>query len=1192
MRLIPEGPEVPDDLLRAHEKGDTVFLCGSGVSIHAGLPSFADLVEAVYGAHHERWEDHPREDEAMGRRDYELVLDHLQTRLGSGIRHVVARELLSAEDHDLSSHQVLLKLCRYGRRYPRILTTNYDQLFEQAWLVDQDSSIPTHVLKAMPYQKKPECTGILYLHGRVEKDRNSPANDSIILTSSDFAEAYVSGWASAYLYDAIRAHSMVLVGYSAEDPLFRYLMKAIDADRRRLGGFNKVYAFAECEPGEEAVTISTWQELGIAPILYDPTEEHIALHRTLEEWLSCRENPRHWRKEAVGATFSKLPSDVSSVAIERAIGILRYHDPTSLLEDTSAAPEWVSELTKRGFFDDYDRSPAYWVANRLDDPEMIKTCAGLDAVDTRTARAIAQELQYGSRLSTSVRRKAWRLILATKHPAQDAHQLLDWHGIEEQLESGDSDYHVRVDIADLLSPALVIRRPFPFMDSSESPGDRLWDYLRAEYMRKLYPGSSAILRHWPNTVADNRDLVQILTRTMDAALEQATDIGLEASQTVPSVAPHQQNRSESGFLPITRVIVEAWSRLMSLDLEEGRLVVKQWRLRPHVLFTRLVLFAHMHNAYTEVEIGTLVRRLDDRSFWNPGLQVELMRLLVARWSEVPESDREAIEQRWCVGPPRDLYADDAFSSEDDWEFHLDSHRFRRLSRLLGAGHAVKPASTRMLAAIGDRRGWESYTDDQADFATWTESGMGPQGNPELLADVGDAELIDEVRRLREADPFEQGGIWDIFCAREPGRALLGLEAASGTETLGWAWRSLFSATGQSHDEDLLARIAGHLSEMQPDRLADILYGASSWLQQTAKVVLATGLGGVDTVFRLWDRLFALAAVDDGRDEEFGSNDRLAARAYSEPGGLLALCLIEALENTGVADDTDATSHIADRVTRMVNADCRAGLIGRIVLASQMSSLGYHMPDLTRHLLLPRFLTNDAEAVLLRRAYFGMGQIAAPLIHNEILGCSRFELARSDYSDLDIESATCSILKIAVVRRLDPESEYILEPHDLKRRLTEALPKARSWAAWYLWRQSLPGDREAFDATEHWRRVSGPILKESWPRDAHFRCQQVSVRFAEMALGAGDAVPDAVQTVLEFIAPFKLYAVSRLVRPHKSSGVIDNYPLHVIQLLNGILGASPTVIPGGLDETLNRCRAGDDRVDRSDEYWRLKALVRK
>ena len=160
----------------------------------------------------------------------------------------------------------------------------------------------------------------------------------------------------------------------------------------------------------------------------------------------------------------------------------------------------------------------------------------------------------------------------------------------------------------------------------------------------------------------------------------------------------------------------------------------------------------------------------DATFWDAGLQVELMRLLVARWTEISAGDREAIEQRWCVGVPRNLYVDDAFSSEEEWEFHLDSHRFRRLSRLDEAGHSVRPASMRMLSATRERRGWESYTDDQADFAAWTESRMGPQGNPELLADVRDSELLAEVRQLRESDPFEQGGIWEIICAREPTRA--------------------------------------------------------------------------------------------------------------------------------------------------------------------------------------------------------------------------------------------------------------------------------------------------------------------------------------------------------------------------------------------------------------------------------------
>src|SRR5882757_7409345 len=44
MRFIANGPDVPEDLLIARDKGDVIFFCGAGVSqACAGLPNFERL---------------------------------------------------------------------------------------------------------------------------------------------------------------------------------------------------------------------------------------------------------------------------------------------------------------------------------------------------------------------------------------------------------------------------------------------------------------------------------------------------------------------------------------------------------------------------------------------------------------------------------------------------------------------------------------------------------------------------------------------------------------------------------------------------------------------------------------------------------------------------------------------------------------------------------------------------------------------------------------------------------------------------------------------------------------------------------------------------------------------------------------------------------------------------------------------
>lgn len=47
MRFISNGPIIPDILLRERDAGRVVFLCGAGVSIPAGMPTFMELTKFV-----------------------------------------------------------------------------------------------------------------------------------------------------------------------------------------------------------------------------------------------------------------------------------------------------------------------------------------------------------------------------------------------------------------------------------------------------------------------------------------------------------------------------------------------------------------------------------------------------------------------------------------------------------------------------------------------------------------------------------------------------------------------------------------------------------------------------------------------------------------------------------------------------------------------------------------------------------------------------------------------------------------------------------------------------------------------------------------------------------------------------------------------------------------------------------------
>src|SRR3546814_19085643 len=84
----------------------------------------------------------------------------------------------------------------------------------------------------MPAVGSPEFVGALHLHGRVADRMLNLSQTDLVLTAPNFGEAYMrNGWASRTVYDLMRRYTLVLVGYSADDPPMRYMLEATEEGR-------------------------------------------------------------------------------------------------------------------------------------------------------------------------------------------------------------------------------------------------------------------------------------------------------------------------------------------------------------------------------------------------------------------------------------------------------------------------------------------------------------------------------------------------------------------------------------------------------------------------------------------------------------------------------------------------------------------------------------------------------------------------------------------------------------------------------------------------------------------------------------------------------------------------------------------------------------------------------------------------
>ncbi len=434
MRFRPDGPDIPDELVALQEKGDTIFICGAGVSRMVGLPSFGGLVESVYKELGEDWQQHPAEREVMeagGRlaNQYDRVLRILERRLAASdlpqqhrmrerIRAAVRRALMPPDEADLSSHLALFELSRDREGQPRIVTTNFDTLFERSWFQKHGKVTTSHANSAMPQPKASGFRGVLHLHGRLADKwpALSLTETDLVLTSAEFGDAYLrSGWASRYVYDLVRAHTVVLVGYEADDPPMRYLLEVLESDRERFSDLHNVFAFAPSEPRDETLTAELWKAKGVEPILYRPNgNDHSPLYDSLREWRHYDADPTVWRREQLRPMLAAAPKSRAKEDLQRCASLLGHGDASRLLRELSPSPDWLAPLSEHAVFGPDKARPGEWIAGRLNDAEMIRASVELTALDDQSIWYIEHAIEQNRGDLSAVRLTAWQLILRAK----------------------------------------------------------------------------------------------------------------------------------------------------------------------------------------------------------------------------------------------------------------------------------------------------------------------------------------------------------------------------------------------------------------------------------------------------------------------------------------------------------------------------------------------------------------------------------------------------------------------------------------------------------------------------------------------------------------------------------------------------------------------------------------------------------
>ena len=655
MQFVANGPDIPNELLQAHEEGRLVFFCGTGISYPARLPDFENLVCRIYqnlGIEPDKYEH-----EAYIIKQFDITLNLLERRLSkerhivrtelerrlSEGRHIVRTELAKILEPDYSqedatdTHEALLELSKDKDDSLRLVTTNCDHIFEDV-IKENGISTNTYAAPLLPPAKNNRWDGIVYLHGLL-KDRKDSTLNSLVFTSSDFGKAYLTErWAARFVSELFRNYVVCFVGYSINDTILRYMMDALAADGDPK---SRAYAFGGCMPDKKDQERINWEVKGVIPVLYEISDEgnHSALHRTLKKWAKDYRDGSLGKERIVIECAGMSPS--KSTTQDDFVGRVLWalSDESGLLAkyfaDSNPVPylEWLETFIKsdvswmkRNSSDSTNNQWKIkchidrWLLRHLNDPRLFiwvtqniwyldenfksKINNKLDELAELEKRGDAEALSQISNIRANApnavpdkfMRTLWRLFLAGRVKSNSSYG--DIHNWLRRLKRDGLTTALRFELRDLLMPKIVIKEPLHWDIDKKSVAAAkqpiYWELdLSADSIRStLSEEKDESLRSaLPTLLQDFQRLLCDMLELYYLLHEGNKRCEISLLFHLPSISPHWQNRGFYDWTMLIKLLRDAWLATREKDHALATRIAQDWFDLPYSTFKRLALFA-------------------------------------------------------------------------------------------------------------------------------------------------------------------------------------------------------------------------------------------------------------------------------------------------------------------------------------------------------------------------------------------------------------------------------------------------------------------------------------------------------------------------------------------------------------------------------------------------------------------------
>lgn len=1261
MRFTENGPNIPDTLLEKCDHGKVVFFCGAGVSLNSKLPDFIRLTEQVMeffsppedSEVHKAFTPWLQSDGHLSHPKVPLdqIFHMLYQDYGRDqVNRKVAKILSEFEPSGsrAKEHGIIKRLSRNVDGSPKVVTTNFDKLFElngdkvKCWEPPAFPDLASGV----------NLEGVVYLHGRLKdiSERTHP----YILSSADFGRAYLAeGWATKFILQLLDSYTLVLVGYQAEDPQVKYLLQGLNHNEDF--DSSKIFAFDKGNP--ESVE-SKWRDRGVTGVAYS---EHPDLWDTFSLWADKIDNQKKWRDNTLKLAQSdpkrlspfqrgqvvnlisttagaKLFSQVEPppptewlcvfdayVRTRKASSCTEFFDRKAEtfdpfieygLDDDPPRPEekeqlfpllphknylaWLPfdslELESISLHSNQSLLPPRlwylknWVVKNLNNPTVAWWAAQKHELAVILREEIIEKLANDKQLPP----KAVKILNIIANQSYGVHSRLHpshcHYRFEELLKVQGWNTTTLQFFETEMKPFVDLRPPTGL--SSSKPPMKSWEDLHTRDIFDYEIKFPLQLNH--NIEVPDKYLYRILLATLQH-LRNANDLAKALDKDYYFIIPTCYATSEEDDYNLQEhsafyFFLEKLKLLVDFAPSQAKALSLNLTCEHSIYFTKLALFSYGYSSlFSSSEAINYLLSLDQEHFWDDNYQLDILKLLQKRWPDLLEPHKEKLAKRILEGPPKSHY---------DTDGEHEHFKYRPICTFI---EWLKSKNLELPELLLNETKWidtqrnELVKADLAELEQATFSRIYRVTTDDDAAPLRNTPIRDIIERSKQLLYREPGSRvaekpFNGLVKSNPRRAILALsyQAKRGCYPIEF-WSALLDYWPEKTSKRERIALLQGLKRIPPNHLIELRFFLNKWLEN----YFSSYLNELPALsWQLVDH--CIEAMQSESFEQINSKKKSAGTyfreitlkdAYSSLAGTLINALIHQLDSMKLPQNSSIPDNFLSRFNQLLESENIACAYAAASLCYQIDFLHYIDFNWTEKNLISML---HLEHKLAGPSWSGI--CASRLPHEKVSSAFRpfiINLFPTVYE----WSWERNLLKLAADKLIElslPDYKGIdkIKPSEARNCIRGMKENERAAAIHYV---GLVCQKDK----TRWQTCAIPLIEKIWPRERIYLTKIQTLAWVSLLEKSGEHLPNLLQALEWCLAPFDiqndwLYSFTR-PKP-KSEPIASQYPEATLQLCSLLIQEETKHLPYKLKEALDIIEQAQLELSIDKRFIKLTKLL--